>query len=62
MDRFSQGLADPQETHVVGECLSCGGEVYEGEEVWEVEGEYLHDGYDCIRGYIADFATQKVAG
>jgi hypothetical protein len=62
LDRFSQGFADPQEARVVGECLCCGGEVYEGEEVWETDEGYLHDEHDCIRGYIANFATEKVAG
>ncbi|MEJ9216263.1 hypothetical protein P4S83_17445 [Aneurinibacillus thermoaerophilus] len=62
LDRFSQGLPDPKEARVVGECIACGGEVYEEELVWETDEGLLHDRRDCIREYIADFAIQKVAG
>lgn len=37
MDRFAQGLADPADANVVAECAWCGGEIYEGNEAYEVD-------------------------
>jgi len=34
LDRFAQGLPDPQEAEVKAYCEGCGGEIYEGEEVY----------------------------
>jgi hypothetical protein len=60
LDRFSQGLADPQEARVVGECAGCGGEIYEGEEVWEVDGDLIHYG-SCETSYLSEKGFRKVA-
>ena len=30
LDRFSQGLPDPQDAEVIGYCSYCGMEIYEG--------------------------------
>lgn len=46
MDRFEQGLPDPQQAKVVGYCSnpSCGGEIYEGQQA-----EWFGDNmYRCI--------------
>ena len=32
MDRFSQGLPDPQEARVFCNCAGCGGEIYIGQD------------------------------
>lgn len=47
MDRFSTGLADPQEETVVDECDECGGEIYRGQMVWRV-GADLYCKKDCL--------------
>lgn len=52
-DRFSQGLRDPQEAPVVATCEACGGEIYEGDLVYAVNGGYvLHDDTECLVEYI----------
>lgn len=46
LDRFSQGLCDPQEAPVVATCEACGGEIYEGELVYSISGDIIHP--DCL--------------
>jgi len=49
MDRFSQGLPDPQDTKVVAYCDGCDGEIYEGEDVWLLrDGCIVHQEYSCL--------------
>lgn len=45
MDRFSQGLPDPQEAKVVDSCEECWGVIYEGQQVWKVGSDVF-----CCRG------------
>ena len=52
LDRFAQGLPDPQEAEVKAHCEGCGGEIYDGEEVYVVEGEILHAEWECLVRYI----------
>jgi hypothetical protein len=52
LDRFAQGLPDPQEAEVKAYCEGCGGEIYEGEDVYVVEGEILHAERECLVQYI----------
>ena len=52
LDRFSQGLPDPQDAEVMAYCKGCGGEIYEGEDVYVVEGEILHAERECLFQYI----------
>jgi len=52
LDRFAQGLPDPQEAEVMAYCEGCGGEIYEGEEVYVVDGEILHAEWECLVQYI----------
>jgi hypothetical protein len=33
-------------------CEGCGGEIYEGEDVYVVEGEILHAEWKCLVQYI----------
>ncbi len=52
LDRFSQGLPDPQETEVKAYCEGCGGEIYQGEDVYDVDGVILHAEWECLVKYI----------
>lgn len=52
LDRFSQGLPDPQETKVMAYCEGCGGEIYPGEDVYRINGDILHNDWECLARYI----------
>jgi hypothetical protein len=52
LDRFSQGLPDPQEAPVMAICEACGGEIYEGEEVYDINGDITHADWECLVQYI----------
>lgn len=52
LDRFSQGLPDLQDAEILTYCEGCGGEIYEGEDVYVVEGEILHAEWECLAQYI----------
>lgn len=51
MDRFEQGLPDPQEMKVVGHCDECGGEIYEGQTVISFGADRLCNS-DCLINYL----------
>lgn len=51
MDRFEQGLPDPQEAKVVGYCDECSGEFYEGQEVLTI-GQDRVCNFKCLVSYI----------
>ena len=62
LDRFAQGLPDPQEAEVVCHCFGCGGEIYKGEDVYVVGKDILHADWDCLYRYIdPDFMTVEEA-
>ncbi len=50
--RFAQGLPDPQEAEVKAYCEGCGGEIYQGEDVYVVDDVILHAEWDCLYQYI----------
>jgi len=52
LDRFAQGPPDPQEADIKAYCEGCGGEIYEGEDVYVVDGVILHAEWDCLYQYI----------
>ena len=52
LDRFSQGLPDPQDAEVMAYCEGCGGEIYPGEDVYCVNGDILHMEWECLYRYI----------
>lgn len=52
LDRFSQGLPDPQEAKVMAYCKGCGEEIYEGGDVYRVNGDILHNDWECLVLYI----------
>ena len=52
LNRFSQGLPDPQDAEVMAYCEGCGGEIYPGEDVYVVDGVILHAEWECLVQYI----------
>jgi hypothetical protein len=52
LDRFAQGPPNPADAKVMAECAGCGGEIYEGEDVYIVNGDITHLDYECLMKYI----------
>lgn len=52
LDRFSCGLPDPQAAKVMARCEGCGGEIYEANEVYCVNGDIIHADIMCLYKYI----------
>lgn len=52
LDRFSQGLPDPQEEKPITECAGCSLEVYPKDDVYVVDGAILHADWECLYRYI----------
>jgi len=52
LDRFTCGRSDPAEAEVMTHCAGCGGEIYQGEDVYVVNGEILHNDWECLVRYI----------
>jgi len=52
LDRFSQGIPDPQDAEVMTYCEGCGGEIYPGEDVYCVNGDIIHAEWECLVQYI----------
>lgn len=52
LDRFSCGIPDPQDEGVFAECEGCGGEIYFGENYYEVKTPagvvICHATHDCL--------------
>ena len=48
--------------NVMGYCKSCGQEIYFGEEYRDMDGDSLHDEIDCIKQYVEEHSTKKIAG
>jgi hypothetical protein len=48
---YDNWKTSPPEPKTAGECLGCGGEIYEGDEVYENEDGLVHDDTDCILQY-----------
>lgn len=53
LDRFAQGLKDPQEETPVAHCAECDGELYEGDQVVECEGQCFCD-RECLASYLLE--------
>lgn len=52
LDRFSQGLPDPQEAKVMATCAGCKGEIYEREDVFLADGDIVHIDNNCLARYM----------
>lgn len=44
---------DPPEDVVVGYCVHCGGEIYDGETVYNIDGDLIHE--DCLHDFAKDY-------
>lgn len=60
MDRFEQGLPDPQEAEVFGYCDDCDGEIYKGQEYVRVGTEAIFCSLKCYA--LASGAIEITAG
>ena len=51
---------EPPEDKIFGYCDFCGGEIYEGDTVYDIDGQRIHE--DCLadfaRGYFAACLTE----
>ena len=54
------GYPEPEQ-EVVGECLGCGEEIYKGEDVYDYNGELLHQDSSCCMEYISNASICKTA-
>lgn len=53
LDRFAQGLPDPQEAEVLGYCDACGLEIYVDGDVWMLDdGGRIHPVIRCLKRYV----------
>ncbi|MGG0219247.1 hypothetical protein ABEZ32_24295 [Bacillus mycoides] len=53
---------DSVANNVMGDCKSCGKEIYFGEEYRDIDGDYIHDETDCIKQYVESYFEKKRAG
>lgn len=52
LDRFSQGLRDPQEAPAVAYCAACQCEIYDGDLVYLMPGgDVIHGDRQCLEDY-----------
>ena len=52
---------EPPEDVIVGYCNQCGGEIYEGEEVYDIDCCTVHE--DCLLDYVRErLAVKREAG
>jgi len=57
-ERISERPLDPPEDVVADYCNHCGGEIYEGETVYRINGRLIHE--DCLWDFAKDcFADCK---
>jgi hypothetical protein len=61
LDRFSQGLPDPQQQPIIEECCHCGREMHEGEPAFLFDDEIFCDD-ECIVEYALSRAAHGVIG
>lgn len=59
-DYIPERPLDPPEDKVFAMCDHCGGEIYEGEEYYEIDGDLIHE--DCLLDYVKEnLAIRKEA-
>lgn len=48
------------ENKIYGTCDFCGGEIYEGETIYSIDGQCIHEDclHDFARSYFANFMTE----
>lgn len=48
---------EPPEPVVFAECGCCGGEIYEGETFFDIDGEYIHE--DCLHDFADEYFADR---
>ncbi|WP_176550224.1 hypothetical protein [Bacillus thuringiensis] len=46
----------------MSDCVSCGKEIYIGEEYRDIDGDCVHDETECIKQYVESYFAKKRAG
>ncbi|MEH7342721.1 hypothetical protein V7122_02355 [Bacillus sp. JJ1532] len=59
IDRLWNDQKDPE---VVGECEGCHEDIYEGDDIYDFDGGWVHQDSDCCQQYIANMSMCKTAG
>ncbi len=65
LDRFSQGLRDPQEAPVVAHCAACDGEIYDADLIYMMPGgDVIHGDRRCLEDYTGAvlLSAEEIAG
>jgi len=65
LDRFSQGLCDPQEAPVVAHCAACDGEIYDADLIYMMPGgDVIHGDRRCLEDYTGAvlLSAEEIAG
>ncbi len=52
MFRVPDPPLDPPMPKILAYCAGCGGEIYKGEEVYEIDGDIIHKDSECLVSYI----------
>ena len=52
MMKMMKHLLEPDAERIFALCDHCGGEIYEGEDYYEIDGDSIHA--DCLYDYIRD--------
>ena len=60
-DRAESEWLEPRETPVIGSCENCGGEIYQGEEFYEYDGEMFCE-KNCILEYMEQNGDFTIEG
>ncbi len=45
----------------VGSCVGCLEDIFAGEDIWDIDGDLLHDEYDCMKGYVDRVSIKRLA-
>lgn len=48
---------EPPEDKIFGYCDHCGGEIYMGEDIYEINGDIIHE--DCLLDYARENLAEK---
>lgn len=48
---------DPPEDKVFAMCDHCGGEIYDGETYYDIDGEYVH--VDCLPDFASNYFADR---
>ncbi|WP_052343610.1 hypothetical protein [Bacillus massiliigorillae] len=51
-----------KEPEVIGECAGCGEEIYAGQDIYDCEGELVHQDEECCMQFVGNKSWCKVAG